>query len=99
MNVLIIYIISICCISILIGEILHQCSKKKKENSHINVKKKTSNNIESIENPFGRLKTESIDLVSTSTLQMRGSWRIAKNRVLNLQQVEQMMSYEYSKKL
>lgn len=96
--IILFWIISVVIISVLIGEVRFQQLKKlRNTNKKFNIEKWTDSMDKDIDN----LSIESFgtELVPTTKLAMRGSWRLAQDSVMNVSDFTELRECEYSKSL
>lgn len=94
-----IWILSVISISLVLGELYYRYLKRKKDESNKKFNDVSSSVECSIDVPMDKLTVESTDIVPRSKLQMRGSWRLAKDKVLPMHSFEQSRNNEYRKML
>lgn len=96
--IILFWIISVLIISVLIGEIrFQQLRELKNTNKKFNIEKWT----DSMDKDINSLSIESFgtELVPTTKLAMRGSWRLAQDLVMNVSDFTELRECEYSKSL
>lgn len=96
--IILFWIISVLIISVLIGEIrFQQLRGLKNNNKKFNIEKWT----DSMDKDINGLSIESVgtELVPTTKLVMRGSWRLAQDLVMNESDFTELRECEYSKNL
>lgn len=89
-KVLVFWFLCVIVLSVVLGEIEYRKSCKMKSSSHAN---------KDIEKDSCDYKFENIDLYPKFSLQARGSWRLAQDRVFGQESFEEIKNKEYSKKL
>lgn len=94
-----IWILAITCLVIVLGEIKYRYFDKREviiENKEVS--KDWKDNIDTdIDELF--MEHANGDFVSSRSLAMRGSWRLAQNQVIGIQTFEAMRAEEYGKML
>lgn len=97
--IILFWIICILIISVLIGEIRFRQLKiaRKSVNKKFNIERWT----DSIDKDVDMLEIESfgVDLVPTTKLAMRGSWRLAQDLVMSMSNFVELRECEYNKSL
>lgn len=94
-----IWILSVISISLVLGELYYRYLKRKKDENNKKFDNVSSSVENSIDVPMDKLAVESTEIVSRIKLQMRGSWRLAKDKVLPMRSFEQSRDNEYKKML
>lgn len=94
-----IWILSVISISLVLGELYYRYLKRKKDENNKKLNNVSSSVENSIDVPMDKLAVESTEIVSRIKLQMRGSWRLAKDKVLLMRSFEQSKDNEYRKML
>lgn len=94
-----IWVVTIICIIIVLGEIKYRYFDKKnviRESKAIS--KDWTDNIDTDMDKLSMEHTNG-EFVASQTLAMRGSWRLAQNQVMGKQTFHMLLADEYSKKL
>ena len=94
-----IWILSVISISLVLGELYYRYLKRKNDENNKKFNSVSLSVESSIDVPMDRLAVESTEIVSRIKLQMRGSWRLAKDKVLPMRSFEQSRDNEYRKML
>lgn len=94
-----IWILSVISISLVLGELYYRYLKRKKDENNKKFDNVSSSVESSMDIPMDKLAVESTEIVSRIKLQMRGSWRLAKDQVLPMHSFEQSRDNEYRKML
>ena len=93
------WIVGIIILSFILGELYYQRIKHEEQKHSCAVSHKLCN-IDIVESRnLNNLKIENKDIIQRQELQMRGSWRFAKKKILSLDCFELMKRNEYKKML
>lgn len=94
-----IWVLSVILISLVLGELYYRYLKRKKYENNKKINNVSSSAESSIDIPMEKLAVESTEIVSRNKIQMRGSWRLAKDKVLPMRSFEHSRDNEYKKML
>ena len=96
---IVIWIIAVICISLLLGECYYRYLSKKKADHNTKIVRISNSIDDSIEYNMENLCIESSDMIARSKLQMRGSWRLAKDNTMSYLYFKRERDNEYKKML
>lgn len=94
-----IWLLTIICLAVCIGELRYRYLKNCKKNQKKNIFNKEWEESIDIEVPKLSMEQANSGFVSSVSLSRRGSWRIAQNQVMGLETFEKLRAIEYSKML
>lgn len=94
-----IWILSVVSISLALGELYYRYLKRKKDERNLQFNRVSSSVKDSIDISMDELIVEYTEMVPRAKLQMRGSWRLAKDKYLPMRSFAKISDNEYRKML
>ena len=94
-----IWILSVVSIALALGELYYRYLKRKKDERNLQFNRVSSSVKDSMDISMDELTAEYAEMIPRVKLQMRGSWRLAKDKYLPMRSFAKISDNEYRKML